>query len=168
MFKGVPRNEAEINDICAGLFSCGDGMRFHWAILIPHSPTMAHKIHTTQSTDWSYDVEEQSLVGADGAVELLMTVVKLGSLNETGTTFESLEEITKSVPVGVPPIDEEVFTCRTWFKGAIKELDELGILTCRDTDRLEKDLTRLAMLQEARYAAAFGTHIDFATPAHYS
>lgn len=90
----------------------------------------------------------------------------VGSLNETGTSFESFEEITRSIPVGAPPIDEDVFTCRTWFKGAVRELDELGILTCRDPSLLEKDLTRLAMAQEARYTAAFGTHMDFATPAH--
>lgn len=54
-------------------------MRFHWAILIPHSPTMAHKIHTIQTTDWAYCVEEQSLIGKEGPViELLMIVVKLG------------------------------------------------------------------------------------------
>lgn len=32
---------------------------------------------------------------------------------------------------------------------AVRELDDLGILTCSEVGKLEKELTHLAMLQEA-------------------
>lgn len=81
-----------------------------------------------------------------------------GSLNETCTPFDSLERICSGLPVGVPPRDEEWFNCRTWFKAAMEELDDLGIVTCSDVRLLENELTHLAMLEEASQRP---------TPAHF-
>ncbi|KAG8859095.1 hypothetical protein FRB96_004665 [Tulasnella sp. 330] len=160
MSKATRRDASEINDICAGLFSRGDGMTFHWAILVPKSPTRAYKLHAEDYTSgtWKYVSEEQAFKRVEGEMPPPIAMVKLGSLNETCTPIESLDRICKGLPIGVTPRDEESFSCRTWFKAAMKELDDLGIVTCSDVRLLENELTHLAMLEEASQRP---------TPAHF-
>ncbi|KAG9001090.1 hypothetical protein FRB93_012470 [Tulasnella sp. JGI-2019a] len=160
MSKAVRRDAPQINDICAGLFSRGDGMSFHWAFLIPKSTTRAYKLHAEDyvPSAASYKSEEQAITKVVGEIPPPIAVVKLGSLDETCTSMDSLEKICKGIPIGVTPRGEERFSCRTWFKAAMKELDDLGVVTCSDVRLLEIELTHLAMLEEASRRP---------TPAHF-
>ncbi|KAG9036271.1 hypothetical protein FRB95_009419 [Tulasnella sp. JGI-2019a] len=182
MSKAVRRDAPQINDICAGLFSRGDGMSFHWAFLIPKSTTRAYKLHAEDyvPSAASYKSEEQAMTKVVGEIPPPIAVVKLGeklnivmytsrltnmpsmlplgSLDETCTSMDSLEKICKGIPIGVTPRGEERFSCRTWFKAAMKELDDLGVVTCSDVRLLEIELTHLAMLEEASRRP---------TPAHF-
>lgn len=55
-------------------------MTFHWAILVPHSPGMAHKLNAVDYIpgDWHYALEEQSLANRPGILPPLVITVKLG------------------------------------------------------------------------------------------
>jgi len=124
-------------------------MTFHWAILLPENSVRARRLHAGQSLNWTYEVGDQSLIRVPGTIQLLTIVVRLGSLIETGISVQHFERVISSIPGHVMPINEDKCPCRTWFHGVVKELDDLGMLTCQDVEGLEKELTHLAMLQEA-------------------
>lgn len=89
MLKSVRREEPpQLYDICAALYSRGDGMTFHWSIVVPFSATMAHQVNAVDLTPdyWTYAVEERPLENRPGIIPPLVITVKLGEHCSTPTS----------------------------------------------------------------------------------
>jgi len=49
------------------------------------------------------------------------------------------------IPMSTPDADKpQQFSCRIWFKEAVRVLHERGVIRCPDVDRLETELRLLA------------------------
>lgn len=55
-------------------------MTYHWTILVPKSPTRAHKLHANDFVPgtWTYVSEEQTMTRVVGEIPPPIAVVKLG------------------------------------------------------------------------------------------
>ncbi|KDQ10513.1 hypothetical protein BOTBODRAFT_68585 [Botryobasidium botryosum FD-172 SS1] len=130
-----------LDTICACLFSRADGQTFHWAIILPFSDTHAHKLHATNRSDnwWRYEDVQDDIIHSVNAC----LVVELGAMDSS--THESIGAILKKIPMDTPAQDgEQRFTCRIWFRQALRELHAAGVIICPDVMQVEANLTRLA------------------------
>ncbi|KAF8918822.1 hypothetical protein CPB85DRAFT_1278859, partial [Mucidula mucida] len=108
-----------------------------------------YKFHAAGSDDnpWHYECVEWR-----GPEDLLsVTFTKIGDLME-GLDYQILDEYLKPIPMEVPNRDranERSFTCRVWFKEAVRRLNDSGLFVqCEDVDALEMDLNEKACAVE--------------------
>lgn len=69
-----------------------------------------------------------------------------------------INDLLKNIPLEVPLSDrliEPVFTCRVWFKEAIRVLNANRVISCSDANQLEKQLVDCG--EEAWERVALGT-----------
>jgi hypothetical protein len=65
-----------------------------------------------------------------------------------------LKDILKTIPMVVPDIDkarEPKFTCRVWFREAIRVLHKRGIINCTNLDSLEQECKTHALPNQAAF-----------------
>ena len=72
----------------------------------------------------------------------------------TRTYEHVLDDILKTVPLAVPEEDQnrfQAFSCRVWFRHAIRTLNSYGIyVQCPDVDVLEDELIKHATAAQVR------------------
>lgn len=77
-----------------------------------------------------------------------MAFIKIGHI-DLDFDHTLLVDYVKDIPMAVPPSQrskEPKFTCRVWFKEAIRVLNDSGVFVkCPDVDALEDELTRKAL-----------------------
>ncbi len=80
-----------------------------------------------------------------------MTFTKIGHV-DNDFDVEMLEEYVKDIPMSLPEVDvgkEPRFTCRVWFKEAIRRLNRAELfVNCPDVDALERELVQRASALE--------------------
>ena len=98
---------------------------------------------------WQYEVVRWDGVASARCV----TLTPIGRIHDwdqktAETCVADLDAILREVPLGVPAIDRhkfDSFTCRTWFRAAIRELNKRGkYVQCPNVDAFEERLTRIA------------------------
>ncbi|KDQ19613.1 hypothetical protein BOTBODRAFT_444154 [Botryobasidium botryosum FD-172 SS1] len=138
----VPRS----GDICAALYSRGDGVTFHWAFLVIQDQERGFKMHAVDDSSnvWSY----QEGLEAFRANPDLVALVKIGSLQEDHSTLEAVQEVLKTRVLIDPAGFRGRFSCRTWFTAGIGELDEYAYVTVPDKFKLENELLQVATTAE--------------------
>ncbi|KAI0093263.1 hypothetical protein BDY19DRAFT_922981 [Irpex rosettiformis] len=143
--------------IYATLFLRGDGT-FHWAICVSVDDSNATKMHVTNlSGGWVYEKIMDSIVKSQTAC----VAVKIGELSST-RDIEPVSNLLENIPMLIPTIDqsiEERFTCRVWFKEAIRVLTANGIISCPDVYKLERELKAYGEEQDPKTVAGYGVEI---------
>ncbi|KAH9830498.1 uncharacterized protein C8Q71DRAFT_368342 [Rhodofomes roseus] len=124
-----------IGGIYAGLFSRRDGT-FHWTVMVPLNDTVCEKFHATEdSNGWRYEHTPHTVVTSRTAC----VVVKIAQLNNL--TIEYLDRLLSTIPMETLPADQgQQFTCRIWFREAIRRLHKAGVLQCPSVNNLEFEL----------------------------
>ena len=59
----------------------------------------------------------------------------------------TVEEVLKPIPMSIPSIDKDIepkFTCRVWWREAIRKLSSFGLIDCMDVELLEKECKAFA------------------------
>jgi len=147
--------DLEYNGIYAALSMNDPQNLYHWALYL-HHPNNGHtgfKFHAADGPNntWSFEGHPYSM--SDSASIVLLT--KIGSIQDPTWGPEYLLPYidATAIPMEVPYIDRVVepkFTCRVWFREAIRQLDSCGLfLQCSDVNALESELIAQAMLAEA-------------------
>ncbi|PIL25237.1 hypothetical protein GSI_13126 [Ganoderma sinense ZZ0214-1] len=143
-------------DICCVLFSRGDGS-FHWAIVVPSSTSnMADVFHARNPEGfWEF---EQTKVDVSNSKHVCV-VVKIGTVTSTDTVGRILQ-LVQNIPMGIPAFEvgrvELTFTCRVWFKQAIRVLHANGILSCPNVYALEQELVLYGRAQDRKTRSGLG------------
>ncbi|RPD61105.1 hypothetical protein L226DRAFT_534753 [Lentinus tigrinus ALCF2SS1-7] len=129
------------NAIYAALYWRTDG-KYHWALIVTDSSVSGKKLHATNLEDpttWRYASDDFD-VSAEW--KPLVILAQIGVASE-GTS--SVDDILRMIPMATPACDSpHPFTCRIWFREAVRVLIAQGMVTCRSVDALEKELTLLA------------------------
>ncbi|KII92218.1 hypothetical protein PLICRDRAFT_172333 [Plicaturopsis crispa FD-325 SS-3] len=161
----MPSATVAPNAICGGLFSRADDT-FHWAITLPSSDGSA--VIWTPSTIWEVagtgSTKCSSRSTAPAPTGTLCVLVQFGRFTQANTV-DSIDRLFKSIPQIIPAVDqaeEPVFSCRVWFKEAVRVLNANGIVRCPDVYALENELTQYDEEQDAKTVTGGGyrTHID--------
>ncbi|KAH0582213.1 hypothetical protein H2248_011861 [Termitomyces sp. 'cryptogamus'] len=143
-----------VGDILAVLFSRFEEGTFHWAICIPLDDSKAAKYHVRQShLHWWFEdpVPEHDILVS----QTLSAAIKIGSLNPDVVSRDILRDILMPIPIAVPDVDkdrEPRFTCRVWFREAIRRLHNHRVILCSNVDELEKECNTYALGNQAAYA----------------
>ncbi|EED83438.1 predicted protein [Postia placenta Mad-698-R] len=135
-----------VNSIVAALFTRGRDEGFHWMLALPgagEEPGADLKLHVNNPRGrWQFQAGDHNLPQS----ETLCTVIRIGSRGMT--TPAQIRRIVEGIGMNVvPEVDrrrEERFTCRVWFREAIRRLVENNILHCLDVDALEAELISLS------------------------
>ncbi|KAJ7900725.1 hypothetical protein B0H14DRAFT_3123798 [Mycena olivaceomarginata] len=148
----MPKQEVlNVGDILAVLFSRSDIDTFHWTICVPINSTEAAKYHAKNSGDnwWFEDpVPRHSILDS----KLVSASIKIGSLELNVVTKDILRDILQPISMVVPAVDharEPKFTCRVWFREAVRVLHEARVLNCPDVDALEAECVSYAVVNQA-------------------
>ncbi|KAJ6502183.1 hypothetical protein C8R45DRAFT_611629 [Mycena sanguinolenta] len=142
-----------VGDILAVLFSRTDEGTFHWTICVPISHTVAAKFHVRNTpNDWWFDepVPDHSILHSN----TISAAVKIGTIDHNAVTRDDLTRLLRTVSMTVPAIDqatEPTFTCRVWFREAIRVLHRNNIINCPDVDELEKECRGYASTNHAAF-----------------
>ncbi|KAF9495955.1 hypothetical protein BDN71DRAFT_1446886 [Pleurotus eryngii] len=147
-----------VGDILAVLYSRGDGETFHWAICLPISTRNAVKLHAKDPGlgHWffEYPPPEDDLVGS----KIVCAAIKIGKL-AGDFDIAAVENILQAIPMKVPALDAEIeprFSCRVWFKEAVRQLAYAGVITCTDVYALENECNEYARGNDASQASYVG------------
>ncbi|PBK82249.1 hypothetical protein ARMGADRAFT_947043, partial [Armillaria gallica] len=123
---------------------------YHWILYFVVTPKSGWKMHATNDGDartWRY--ERKTWDGPDSF--LAVTFTKIGHV-DNNFDVEMLEEYVKDIPMSLPEVDigkEPRFTCRVWFKEAIRHLNLTELfVNCPDVDALERELIQRASALE--------------------
>ncbi|KAJ7682637.1 hypothetical protein DFH06DRAFT_1290035 [Mycena polygramma] len=150
----MSENSLNVGDILAVVFDRGNLGTFHWAICVPLNSTVAAKYHVTDSKgEWEFELDEQGGIPLHDLMvsqkntssQKICAAVKIGTLDRRVVDREVLTPFLNTIEMAVPVVDKErerIFTCRVWFRQAIRELHETGFLECSDVDALEKECIR--------------------------
>jgi len=158
IFHGQPvaRSGPVGGDICVLLFSSSSG-ECHWMLLILTDGDKGTRMHAVRDDDtnmWSYDTAPYKWKGS----ARLRVTLKIGSLNMTGMTVAKAVETCRSVTIPEGPSSGWDFSCMTWLRAALAQLDDAGFVTCppENWENLRVELETLAY-----------RHIAFYTTGHY-
>lgn len=89
----------------------------------------------------------------------LIKTIPLGDVPPT-LTLEKMSTLLEAIPMSITPSDmavESGFSCRVWFKQAMRFLMQHGIVKCRDVVALENEMKRLAADNEDNIIMGLGT-----------
>ncbi|KAI1793423.1 hypothetical protein LXA43DRAFT_1059795 [Ganoderma leucocontextum] len=136
------------DSIYCALFSRGDG-KFHWTIVIPsNNSNDVEMLHVRNpSGGWSFERKTHDVSNSLTAC----VIVKTGHSH------------------GHPTVDKTIetqFTCRVWFKQAIRVLAANGVLRCPDVYALEREIIRYGEAQDAKTIAGMGYKYHVASVVH--
>ncbi|KAJ6486369.1 hypothetical protein C8R47DRAFT_979683 [Mycena vitilis] len=146
----MSEHSLNVGDILAVVFDRGNLGTFHWAICVPLDSTVAAKYHVTDSSgDWEFELDERGAVPLHNLIAAQKTT---GSQQICAAVKivdrEVLTPFLNTIEMAVPVVDKErerKFTCRVWFRQAIRELHDTGFLECSDVDALEKECIRYGL-----------------------
>ncbi|RDX52572.1 hypothetical protein K466DRAFT_204947 [Polyporus arcularius HHB13444] len=140
----------------AALCDTGEVGKFHWLLYLCISRRTGYKYHATNqmgSIPWKYEYGPW-----DGPQsQRCITLTPIGKVEDWGARTphacaEELHSILRNVPLITPPVDQSThdrFTCRTWFRAAIRRLDGMQkYVQCPDVDLLEEKLAKMATAAE--------------------
>ncbi|KAK0483043.1 hypothetical protein EDD18DRAFT_1010709, partial [Armillaria luteobubalina] len=128
------------NEIYAVLSDFPGSSGYRWALYLALNAETGIKFHViTRTGDWAYETREWP----GPASKLAVTFTKIGRmLPDWDPSF--LEYYLSSIPLTIPEVDharEPSFTCRVWFKEAVRTLNRAQMFVkCPDVDTLEADL----------------------------
>jgi hypothetical protein len=146
--------------------------QFHWAISIARGPTRVKMVQTrqpNQADSYSWIVEEQDLdvsqltqnglscdinIGdyfrTNYPVGTKMLICALGKVTENDV--RDIVKLLRSIPLCVVPDKdkgrEARFTCRVWWREAIRRLERGGYINCPDVNALESECRSHGMQNE--------------------
>ncbi|KAI0684018.1 hypothetical protein C8T65DRAFT_683350 [Cerioporus squamosus] len=140
---------------------------YHWIIYVCKETTdkgAGYKFHATNRANtapWRYACEEW-----DGPQSrTCVTLTPIGKLSDWGPKTEqdciqALDRILREVPMAVSSPDNHdfrTFTCRAWFRAAIRQLHYHRYLNCPDVIALESRLlnTAIAIHSQGNEGARF-------------
>ncbi|TFK84993.1 hypothetical protein K466DRAFT_588458 [Polyporus arcularius HHB13444] len=136
--------------IAAALCKTTDTGKYHWIIylitdLCGSSGFKYHATNQMGAAPWHYEYTRWE--GLESA--RCVTLTPIGRVpNRNEKSADDLDAILREVPLEVPQVDRRMFdrfTCRTWFRAAIRKLnDKRMYVRCPDVDLLEDKLTRMA------------------------
>ena len=123
-------------------------------LLLRKTPEDGYKFHATTKADslpWHYEVASWN----GPASELAITFTKIGQLAD-GLNYQTLDLYLRNIPMTVPYSDirvnrERTFSCRVWFREAIRCLDNSNMFVkCSQTslELLETELVTRACAAE--------------------
>ncbi|RDX43042.1 hypothetical protein OH76DRAFT_1390924 [Lentinus brumalis] len=128
------------NAIYAALYWRADG-KYHWALIVAESPVSGKKLHATNLEDpttWRYASDEFDV---SSEWKPLVILAKIGVAPQGTSCVDCL---LCTIPMATPVCDSpHPFTCRIWFREAVRVLNGQGMVTCRAINALEKELTML-------------------------
>ncbi|KAJ3966567.1 hypothetical protein EV361DRAFT_808810, partial [Lentinula raphanica] len=141
------------NEIYAALARADRRGTFHWAIYLLRlwqDQENGYKIHATThggTTPWEYECIRWKAPKS----ALAVTFTLIGHLHED-LDVDCLEVYVKDIPMNIIPRDQQKephFTCRVWFKEAIRQIHASGMfVNCPDVDALERELVAKASAAE--------------------
>ena len=73
--------------------------------------------------------------------------------------YNTILGLLRAIPMTVPAVDmytEPSFTCRVWFKEAVRILHDRGFVNCPDINRLEQECKGFAMTNQPVYPTYSG------------
>ncbi|KAI0669121.1 hypothetical protein C8Q78DRAFT_232748 [Trametes maxima] len=126
--------------------------QFHWVLYLwMLGNNEGHKFHATNNmgaTHWHYEDGTWSAPFSNTCV----TLTPLGKMSgwddaKPAEAVETLRGILSPIPMTVPDIDRplfSLFTCRVWFRAALRLLNAHRLLAVPDIDALERHLTQRA------------------------
>ncbi|KAM5544230.1 hypothetical protein V8D89_001890 [Ganoderma adspersum] len=158
------QTRAATNSICGVLFSRANGT-FHWAIVIPsNNSDHAEILHANNPVEaggrWSFQRKTHDVYASRTAC----IIVKIGTLTATNT-IERITNLLEGIPMAIPLADRTIeprFTCRVWFKEAIRVLARNGVLTCPDVSALERKMIEYG--QEQALSTSLGGGYKYHVP----
>ncbi|KIY64178.1 hypothetical protein CYLTODRAFT_457458 [Cylindrobasidium torrendii FP15055 ss-10] len=132
----------ERNEVYAALTEAELAGKFHWIIYVAKGKRTGHKIHATtngNTTPWQFEAKSWDGPSSVAAVAFL----KIGHIADDAD-YSHLVRCVEDIPMSIPENQrarESKFTCRVWFKEAIRTLNEIGLFVkCDDVDALEAEL----------------------------
>ncbi|KAF9067679.1 hypothetical protein BDP27DRAFT_1328520 [Rhodocollybia butyracea] len=136
------------NDIYAALTRADVRGTYHWIIYVVINDEEGYKIHATThggTTPWTYECTTWN--GPRSRLSVTFTLI--GHMDDD-FGIEMFELYVKDIPMNIIPPDQQPrepnFTCRVWFKEAIRQLDASGMFVkCTDVDALERELWNRAI-----------------------
>ncbi|KAF7298321.1 hypothetical protein MKEN_01356600 [Mycena kentingensis (nom. inval.)] len=147
-----------VGDILVVVFSRMEAHTLHWTICVPTTPAQAAKYHAKQSGDnWWFDYSDTAGVPLHSLLtsQTISASIKIGTIAPGKVHKEVLTEYLKPIPMAVPAIDvqrEAKFTCRVWFREAIRVLNKKGLIQCSDVDSLEEEVKGYGLANQASSA----------------
>ncbi|PBL01867.1 hypothetical protein ARMGADRAFT_1005360 [Armillaria gallica] len=142
----------EKNDIYAVLTSTNIAGAFHWSLYLVVDSSQGYKFHATNkigTAPWQYECV--LWVNPQSEDSMPVTFTKIGQVPEDWD-YSYLDYFLNSIPMCTPDTDrarEPRFTCRVWFKEAIRTLHAAEMFVkCADVDALERDLVTKATAAE--------------------
>lgn len=167
-----------VGRICGALYARGDGT-FHWALVVPVDLKTGVKMHATNvyGGGWIYEKKTETFLES---MTPLCTLIAIGEFTCTvrlseslfshhnhtlgdippTITLEKMSTLLEAIPMSISSSDmavESRFSCRVWFKQAVRSLMEHGIVKCRDVIALENEMKRLAADNEDNIIMGLGT-----------
>ncbi|EAU86218.1 hypothetical protein CC1G_03429 [Coprinopsis cinerea okayama7 len=138
------------NEIYAALTEVNVAGMFHWSLYVVEADGKpGWQVHATnKDTDvWRFAQDSWDGPSSEGAIAFL----KIGEIME-GLDVSCLLEYVQNIPMAVPPSQEDkepAFTCRVWFKEAVRILNDSGLFVeCMDVDALEYELAQRAIVAQ--------------------
>lgn len=137
-------------EVLAVLFGRAEPGTFHWSICIPISPRHAIKLHAKSVGNDHWFFESDTLPQEDlESSPIIAVAVRLGQL--LPEDLENVVQLLKAIPMVIPEVDQAVegrFTCRVWFKEAVRVLNQAGYVRCDDVGALEKECKEYALAND--------------------
>ncbi|THH30618.1 hypothetical protein EUX98_g3588 [Antrodiella citrinella] len=87
---------------------------------------------------WEYEKKVENVIGNVSAC----VAVKIGKLSSTAD-INRVSSILEKIPMSIPSVDQAIegrFTCRVWFKEAVRVLTAKGVISCPDVAGLEREM----------------------------
>ncbi|KAI0370005.1 hypothetical protein BV20DRAFT_966989 [Pilatotrama ljubarskyi] len=134
------------NTIYAALYWRADG-KYHWALIVADTTTSGQKLHATNLDHpevWCY---ANDAFDVSTEWKPLVILGHIGAVSNVGAGEGSskVDELLRTIPLETPECDApHPFTCRIWFREAIRVLSTHGMVSCRSVDVLERELVDLA------------------------
>ncbi|KAI0717876.1 hypothetical protein C8T65DRAFT_827922 [Cerioporus squamosus] len=148
------QNKANVQPgtIMAALAWGGPPGSFHWIIYVSKfegkSDGLGYKFHATDrvaTAPWAYESQPWSAMKSQTCI----TLTPIGQITGWGTSkseercIEALDQVLRGVPLAVSALDIHDFprfTCRAWFRAAIRRLHQYGYINCPEVLALEAKL----------------------------
>ncbi|OBZ73059.1 hypothetical protein A0H81_06596 [Grifola frondosa] len=131
------------SDIYAALYGRHDE-RYHWAFILATDDVSGYKYHASNLENpavWQYVCEP---FDTTKEWKPLVILAKLGRCPPNVSTSD-LDRLFRSIPLQTPESDApHPFTCRIWFRTAMRALNDHNILSCVSVSALEWELVDLA------------------------
>ncbi|DAA79009.1 TPA_exp: Uncharacterized protein A8136_2794 [Trichophyton benhamiae CBS 112371] len=139
------------NGIYLTLSEMGQHEKYHWALLIAHSPTagtVLQQLRPNDEAEWEYSIQPAEVTTS----RAMLVALKVGELPDVNAEWlAAVDECVRSSSIR----DSEKFSCRAWVMGAIFALADGGFID------LEPCWVKVGMVEEeAKALVAGATSLD--------